>query len=334
MKKILSSSLLLVTLAVAFTGCLKDKGFENGTYGINDPDTQPPGVGFPLAVTAKYTVGLDAGVATPQLVNNVVFIKLETGKPATEDVTVTLVFNDALRTKYNTDNGTNILLFPASFYSIPLTVLIPKGATGGQVAITINSTVPLDPSSSYGVGLTIASVTGGYTIAANLKNLFIEFTLKNKYDGNYKLDLQHSGWAAYGITDDNVFRTWPSNSDGTSIFMITGGPNSVRFFDDWGFGTFIQVCFTGVGGGGQSGFGATAPRFTFNTATDQLLDVSNDEPNDGRNRAFRINPAVVPPAGNYFDPVARKIYASYIMSQNGRPDQFINAVLTYRSPRP
>lgn len=334
MKKILSSSLIiLAALAIAFTGCLKDRGYDNHTYGINDPDTQPPGVGFPRAATAKNTVGLDAGVGTNQAINDYVFVKLETGTPAKSDVHVTLVLNDGLRTAYNTANGTNILAMPAAYYNVAFNVIIPAGATGGQIPINIPSTIPLDPSSSYGVGLTITSVDGGYKIASNLKNLFLEFTLKNKYDGNYKMDLNLKGWAAYSIADDNNFYTWGSNGDGTSIFMITGGPNSVRLYDSWGFHDFIQPAF-GPGGASATGFGATAPRFTFNTATNQLVDVSNDAPDDGRGRKFVIDPAVVPPAGNYWDPSTKKIFASYIMKQNGRPDQNINAILTYRGPRP
>lgn len=333
MKKILSSSLILATLAVAFTGCLKDKGFDNHTYGINDPDTQPPGVGFPRGTVAKNTVGLDAGVATLQAINDYVFVNLETGTPAKSDVHVTLVLNDALRVAYNTANGTNIQAMPAAYYNVALNIVIPAGATGGGVPFNIPSTVPLDPSSSYGVGFTITAVDGGYKIANNLKDLFLEFTLKNKYDGAYAAQVRTQGWGAYGITDEPVFYNWgPAGSP--TIFLITGGPNSVRFFDDWGFGDFIQICHTGVGGGGNSGFGATAPRYTFNTATNQIIAVTNDIPDDGRGRAFYVSPTVVPPAGNFWDPGTRKILASYYLKQNGRPDQSIDMILTYRGPRP
>src|SRR6185503_723273 len=158
MKKLLSTTLLLAALAIAFTGCLKDKGFDNHTYGINDPDTQPPGVGFPYGTTAKTTIGLDAGVATLQQINNYIFVNILGGTPAKSDVKVTLQLNDALRTAYNTANGSNILLFPAAYYSIPtLTVTIPAGSMNGQVPINIPTTVPLDPSNSYGLGLTIVS---------------------------------------------------------------------------------------------------------------------------------------------------------------------------------
>ena len=248
MKKILSSSLILAAFAVAFTGCLKDKGFDNHTYGINDPDTQPPGVGFPLGANAKNTVGLDAGVGTNQAINDYVFVNLEAGSPAKSDVHVTLVLNDAIRVAYNLANGTNIVAMPPAFFNVALNVTIPAGSTGGQVPFNIPSTIPLDPSNSYGVGFTITSVDGGYRIASNLKNLFLEFTLKNKYDGKYGCLIRTQGWAAYGITDDANFYPWGDNSN--SILLITGGPNAVRFYDDWGFHDFIQVCHTGVGGGG------------------------------------------------------------------------------------
>ena len=331
----LSSCLALAFLAFSLSSCLKDKGFDNYQYGINDPDTQPPGVGFPLSTKgAKYTVGLNAGTATLQKVNDVFFINI-LGGTAKTDVKVTVTLNDALRTAYNTANGTSIQPFSTSLYNIPtLEVTIPAGSQNGMVPINIPTTVPMDPSSSYGLGLTISSVTAGYTIAENMKNLFLEFTLKNKYDGNYRLDLNSKGWAAYGITSDNNYYTWPSNPDGTSIFLITGGPTSVRLFDDWGFSDFIQPAFSGTPPTTATGFGATAPRFTFDLATNAVINVSNDLPDDGRGRRFRLNTNVSAPAGNYYDPATKKIYASYFLQQNGRPDQELNAIFTYRGPRP
>ncbi|HRG10601.1 MAG TPA: DUF1735 domain-containing protein, partial [Cyclobacteriaceae bacterium] len=113
MKKIISSTLILAALAVSFTGCLKDKGFENHTYGINDPDTQPPGVGFPKAVASKVTIGVELD-PNPQTVNDLVFVNVLAGNPAKTDVHITMVVNDALRTTYNSANSTNILQLPPS----------------------------------------------------------------------------------------------------------------------------------------------------------------------------------------------------------------------------
>ncbi|MBL0334798.1 MAG: hypothetical protein IPP73_05640 [Chitinophagaceae bacterium] len=66
----------------------------------------------------------------------------------------------------------------------------------------------------------------------------------------------------------------------------------------------------------------------------RLVNVSNDIPDDGRGRAFRLNTAFTSPTDSRYDPATKKIYAAYIMSQNGRPDQFIYDTLTYRGPRP
>ena len=57
MKKISITLALFTAMAFAFTGCLKDKGFENGEYGINDPDTQPPGVGFQFGSKSRNDYG-------------------------------------------------------------------------------------------------------------------------------------------------------------------------------------------------------------------------------------------------------------------------------------
>jgi len=77
-------------------------------------------------------------------------------------------------------------------------------------------------------------------------------------------------------------------------------------------------------------FGATAPQYIFDPATDKLTDVKNLAPDDGRGRAFHLNPAVT---DSRFDPTSRTIYAAYIMVQIGRPDQEIYDTLTYVSPR-
>jgi hypothetical protein len=186
MKKILITTTLFAALAVLFTSCLKDKGFDNGTYGINDPDTQPPGVGFPLSAKSQFlnTIGINVS-ATAQAVNGIVYVKLNTGNAASSDVHVTLSINDALRTAYNAVNSPTIDLMPAALYSMALTVTIPAGQINAEIPINVFNTTTLDPNKTYGIGITITAVDGGYTIANNLKNLLVNFSIKNKYHGVY-----------------------------------------------------------------------------------------------------------------------------------------------------
>jgi Domain of unknown function (DUF1735)/Domain of unknown function (DUF4361) len=187
MKRLLLTSSLFAAMAVMFTSCLKDKGFENGTYGINDPDTAPPGVGFPLSVKKDFlnTVGVNVSTST-QPVNGVVYVTLLAGQVASSDVHVTIALNDALRTAYNAANNPDLVLLPASLYNLSTTITIPAGQRNAQIPINVLNTTTLDPNSAYAIGITITGVDGGYSVADNLKNLLIKFNVKNQYHGEYE----------------------------------------------------------------------------------------------------------------------------------------------------
>lgn len=186
MKRILFTTSLFAVMAVLFTSCLKDKGFDNGLYGINDPDTQPPGVGFPLSAKPnnKNTAGVNVST-TAQAINGVVYVNLLTGAPAASDVHVTIAINDALRTAYNAANNPDLDPLTAAQFSVGTTITIPAGARNAQIPINITNSSLLDPNKVYGIGLTITAVDGGYTVAANLKNLLVEVTVKNQYHADY-----------------------------------------------------------------------------------------------------------------------------------------------------
>jgi hypothetical protein len=252
MKKIIASSLLLVTMAFAFSGCLKDKGFENNQYGINDPDNQPPGVGFPLGANKKNGFGLDVSGAA-QLVNGLVYVNLEAGTPAASDITITLEDKSTeLVTAYNVANGTNIQVLSPALYSIPsLTLIIPAGQRSVQIPITVASTLTLDPNKSYGVALRIASVSNNLKIASNLRDLLIEFSIKNKYDGKYNLRGFHNRPGLDAPYDETVL-------------MITSGPNSIAMF--WpSLGAYAHPL-----NGGVTYYGSFTTNFYFNLSTNLL----------------------------------------------------------------
>jgi len=320
MKKIILSSLFITAISFAFTGCLKDKGFDNYEYGINDPDTQPPGVGFPRAAAAKYTIGVDY-VATDQEVDGVLFVNLESGSPASSDVDVTLQLNDALRTAYNTANGTTIRALPAANFTVPLTVRIPAGQRGASVKIKFINAASLDPNSTYGVGFTISNVTGGYKIASNLKNLFVEIGVKNKYDGRWNLKGVHNR-APY---------LFPFN---TTVEMHTTGASSVAMYWPTG-GDYGQPI--GVAPGSVNWYGnAVSPNFIFNPTTNictgitvqvgaaVTLDmVTNDQVADANPNG---------PIVNRFEPgPPKKMYLTF--QYNGNDLRRFYDTLTYLGPR-
>lgn len=266
MKKIILSSLFIAGMAVAFTGCLKDKGFENNEYGINDPDTQPPGVGFPFGSRAKTDYGLDVS-ASAQSVTGIVYVNLESGTAAKSDVNITMTNNtNALVAAYNTANGLTgssaVLALPTAIYSVPLSLVIPSGGRNVQTTINVTNTTGLDPNRAYAVGLTISGVDGGYKIADNLKNLLVVFNIKNQYDGKYTLR---------GKFHHPSLSNPPLNFT-TQIEMHTAGPNVVLMYSP----VFGEYCSPAILGGSLNRFASQAPRFTVNTATNAVVVDNSD----------------------------------------------------------
>ncbi len=261
MKRILSTSLILAAMTVAFTGCLKDKGFENGTYGINDPDTQPPGVGFPYGSKAKVDFGLNV-TTTPQTVGDYVYVNLESGVPASSDVHVTLSNNStALVNAYNAANGTTIQVLPTAIWSVPTSLTIPAGGRGVGTVVTVTNTTALNPNIRYAVGITITAVDGGYRIADNLKNVLIVFNVKNAYDGKYTLT-----WTNYHPSANPGY-----TGSTTSVEMHTSGPDKNKIWWPAAFAAFgFGYCPPSVLSGGLSTFTLQEPEYTVNQTTNAV----------------------------------------------------------------
>ena len=218
MKKILVKTTLFAAFALVATGCLKDKGFEDHEYGINDPDDSPAAVGFPLGSRAANVVGIEVS-ATPQVITTEPVITLFTGQPAPNDINITLTLNPGLVAAYNAKNNTSVLDMPTNLFSFQsMNVVLPAGQTMVTIPLSIVSSLSLDPTKAYGVGVTISSADGGYTIAENFKNLLLIFNIKNKYDGIYKLFGVHNR-----PTLDAPYRN-------VTVHMVTTGPDKVKIY--------------------------------------------------------------------------------------------------------
>jgi hypothetical protein len=220
MKKIILASFLSAAMGFVLVGCLKDKGFENHEYGINDPDTQPIGVGWNYGNKAN-AVGLDVS-PNNQAITGLLILKAFSGTPAPSDINVTVTDNSvALIGAYNAANGTNVQILPSSIWSLsPANGVILQGDYLSEMVLNVSNTTGLDANTTYGLGLTISAVDGNFKIADNLKNLVMIFSVKNQYDGKYTLrgSFYHpSASPGYG-------------SYVTTVEMHTTGPNSLNMF--------------------------------------------------------------------------------------------------------
>ncbi|HZH66007.1 MAG TPA: DUF1735 domain-containing protein [Flavisolibacter sp.] len=309
MKKIIFIATVVFFTAVANSGCLKDKGFEDEKYGTQVKEMK--GVAFPQAAASPVVTAI-TGQAAPLVVSGPIITLEQSGKPEAP-VAITLQINQALV------SAAGLTPLPAGSFTVsPLTVTIPAGETKSTtVKITVNNSNTLDPSTTYGVGLTIASVDGGYKIAANQSNIVMSFSIKNKYDGIYRMTGNHN-------------RTPFTFRYDQEMHMITQGPNSVKFYwpevksDGHPIGTgpdpVNDVSWYGI---------AISPVVVFDQTTDIVTNVFNNPPQstvitrfDGQTGANVSR----------FEPTTKRMIVHW--NYAGNPLRAFFDTLTFISPRP
>ncbi len=273
MKMTSKSFAFVAALCLVLTGCLKDKGFENHEYGINDPDTQPPGVGFINGASARNDFGLDVNPGS-QDVTGTLYIKLLAAKPASSDITMTLsaANTQAVVTAYNVANELDgitqdsIKVLQPQHFNLPATVVLPAGATGVDLPLPIINTTALDASQLYGIAVTITSADGGYVVAGNQKTIFIVFSIKNQYDGKYskKGVFYHPSYPYYPIKQN--------------MEMHTTGPNSVKYWWILG-GGYGNPFSTNAAGTSPAWFADQEPELIVDPTTNKITAVMNTAPN-------------------------------------------------------
>ena len=207
MKNIFKLSFFGVAMMVAFSSCLKDKGFDNGDYGIQVIEKK--GVSLPQSIAGSVDIGLLSSDA-PQILAAPI-VTLETIGAQSSDVTVQFALKPEL-----VSADPDLTLLPASAYTTNLTATIKAGTLLDTLEITVPRASDLDPNLTYGIGLELVSASNGFTVASNMKEVLIRITVKNIYDGDYTSNgYFYHPTAARAITN-------------RAKSLTTTGPNSVQ----------------------------------------------------------------------------------------------------------
>ncbi len=319
MKRVIKNSVIFLLVATVLGGCLKNNDLYEG---FND---LAPLADIPLSHLSSDTLTVYALPVAPSAdatIDTVVAVHLS-AKNHVGNVTFSLGVgaSDSAFAAFMTAHP-EYTLMPSNLYSFDSTVTITDAGVLNTATFPVRfKTATVDTagnnlflSNQYVLPIIIKDA-GGYGIATNFRMIIMRVLAKNKYDGIYDLVISTTGWAAYGIADGG-------SNDWGDIGLATSGGSSVVF--DYG----AEPAFTTAGA--ATAFGATNPQFTFDVTTDKLIKVENLAPDDGRGRAFQINPAVT---DSRFDPSTKTIYAAYLMFQIGRPTQYFYDTLTYKGPR-
>jgi hypothetical protein len=315
--------LMLAFLTLAQESCLKDNANNTNPAEGSNNVVEFQNSSIPVSYTSIY----------PQYSNGIILANDTGGFPvnlnytgavsvAPADIKITLAIDTAALDSFNTNQGTSYVLPPPDTYTISLTPTIAKGTRQTSIHVSVNvAPTDYDYSASYALPLTISGASYG-VISSNFGTAIYSFIARNKYDGSYSFREKLVGWGAYSIDDGGTYN-WPNNVG----FVTSGQSSNTTYENGVGYGS-LQLAFTATGG--ATGFGATMPQFTFDPATDALVSVTNLTPNDGRGRAFAINPAVT---DSRWDASTGTIYLAYEMFQIGRPTQYIYDTLVYKGTR-
>jgi len=315
MKKIFLTTLATVSIAVLLSSCLKDKGFENGEYGLNGV-TDRPGVGFPEGARSNNSFAVNA-IATPQTIN-APMVNLLADKPASQDVHVVLQLDPSIVTAYNTANGTSLVIPTSSQYSInTLTVTIPAGQRFAFVPIVIPNAAALSLTATYALGFKILSVDADYIIASNLQRVLISFSVKNAYDGRYTV--------VSGFVQRYLSPGVPNTTDGLSgslagnpdVYLVTTGATCVTIPAPNAGGDLKWF------GGGSAISGIDPLSICVDPATNTVTTTS------AQNGTLANWSGHV----NRYDPATRTFYLAWRWNPSSTVRE-LELVLTYKEPRP
>ena len=314
---------MLAFLVLAQESCLKDNANNTNPAEGSNNVVEFQNSSIPVSYTSvypQYSNGIILANDTGSFPINLNYTGAVLKTP--QDINITLTLDQVALDTFNSNQGTSYVIPPPDTYTLDTVTTIVKGTR--QVTITVHVNVApadYDYSASYALPLTIKSASYG-VISSNFGTAIYSFIARNKYDGSYAFREKLVGWGFYGIDDGGTY-TWPYNVG----FATSGQSSNTTIDNNVGYGS-LQLAFTSTGG--ATGFGATMPQFTFDPATDALVSVTNLTPPDTRNRAFAINPAVT---DSRWDASTGTIYAAYIMTQTGRPTQYIYDTLTYKGVR-
>jgi hypothetical protein len=186
MKRILTNIKRLMPaflMALAFTSCLKDKGYDDGLYGAVRNTEGGTYVSLRTGGVGNFSrsnVRIDASSSLNDTVD--LYIDLDYESLTTKDVTVKLAFDDAKRVAYNTANGKDYQAVTSDMVKLlNTTVTIPAGQREGHTQIVIKQNL-FNSAISYMFPVTITEA--GATLSSNLSTKYFNI-IGNPLAGAY-----------------------------------------------------------------------------------------------------------------------------------------------------
>jgi hypothetical protein len=312
-------SAAIVAMAVlGLSSCLKDEGFENGTYGLTGfAGGEFVSIGAAGRNPNALALESRAGDQTVELFQ----VTYDYVDAAKEAIKVTMAKDDAAVTAADP----TLVILPTNTFTVvsnDLTIDAGKRVSTNTFTLKINTST-LNPVKAYGVAFTISAISKSSAAAPkNLKTVIYKISLKNKYDGFYEVTGSMTDFVAPALTGlyphtVNLYTSGPDQNDyGQTQYNFGGG---------YPRGEIHLI----MNGANVSGYGSFSPVFKFD-ATDKVVSVANfwGQP-AGNGRSGRLDATGI----NKYDPATKTIRVKYWMVQAGADRTLFDEVYTWKRSR-
>jgi len=180
---------LLVVLAVLTGSCIENKVEPLGDEGQVLVKLTP-------ASPSGFFLRVAEGTDQPQTFA-LIDVRRDAPTAAALNATtvVTLTFDQAIITAYNSANGTSFIPVPSNLYTTSpastggnITVTFDPGEFAQQVNLTIPNALLLDPANQYAIAYKMTVTSGaGVLSTSSSDELVVQVLPKNPWDGKYKM---------------------------------------------------------------------------------------------------------------------------------------------------
>lgn len=219
MKKSIKIFIALFVVAIGFSSCLKDKTLIHPDNTVGNvvefynltPITSGTSATFPIFTPLT----LDA-VATAEFEAAVNYAGADV---APEDITVQIAADPTAIATYNAKHGTKYNAIAANTYTLPTSVVIPKGQRVAKFKVGVKPTM-FDASKENYLALKITSASKG-VVSGNFGTVLFNLPVKSIWEGVYTVTVQNN----YGNLDANIGADPYTEHD---VKLSTVGPNRMR----------------------------------------------------------------------------------------------------------
>lgn len=307
----------LLAVIILPTSCIEDP--ESAVEGVGQNRFRVPAGNFSL-------IAFNAAQETRPIIE--IFRDVNSNSALNQPASFTMTLSASALEAYNDEHDTDFELLPTANYSLQgiegTTVNFGAGEFSKMISLSLNPT-GLDFSKQYALAYTLSNPSNDYGISATQGDVIVtQITVKNDFDGNYKVSIGQAGWTAYGIYEG------PPVEYPGSIAFETSGATTVKVTNNY-TGTSLWPGFSDDGTGpAATQFGAITPVFTFDTAG-KLVSIANPGA-DARNRQLVLNPASSA-TENVFNLEDKSFTLNLLFKQTGRPDMVVKMIGEYDGPR-